>query len=94
VIDKSLDASGVAQGMRDARRSPYQALRRRQQPKSTNGSIEVKITGHLHVANPKRDEVLVRREVFSPFRPTTIRAGDRLVDQAPETIEPEETSQA
>jgi hypothetical protein len=91
-IDASLDASRVTQKMRAARRSRYQALRSRHQPKSTNQSSEVKITGDRHAANPRCHEGLGNRDVCSTLRPTHIRVGNRLVDQAPESIEAERSS--
>jgi hypothetical protein len=91
-IDAGLDANGVAQRMRAARRSRYQAFRSRHQPKSTNQSSEVKSTGDRHAANPRCDEGLVSRDVCSTFRPVSIRVSDRLVDQAPESIAPERAS--
>jgi len=78
--------------MRETHLSRYQALRGRHQSKSSNESIEVKISGDLHAANPRRHKVLVTRAVCSILRPTRIRVGHRLVDQASESIEPFRTS--
>jgi hypothetical protein len=87
-IDAGLDANGVAQRMRAARCSRYRDFCSCHQSKSTNQSSEVKITGDLHAANPRRDEVLVNRDVCSTLRLVSLRVGDRLVDQAPSPSSP------
>jgi len=55
-------------------------------------SVEVKISGDLYAVNPRRNEMLVTRDVCSTLRLMSLRVGDHLGDQAPESIAPFRTS--
>ena len=87
-ISKGLNASGVMQRMLGDRRSRYKARRSCHQPNSTNEKIAIKITGDLHAAHARRDEILVNHDIFSALRPTRIRVGDCLISQVPASLSP------